>query len=425
MSYKDSGSTPLDDQCLADGAPIKKPVFLYPITEYPAAVSGASHSTVLSEQITQLSSYDRDLWFLDEVSTGLTSISDEDFEEYYDSSQSIPTPELENALLYAGTETFEELQNYTHERIRQMFSDIGVSDYEHHFPNIQKAMRIVEDLMVTLPLRRTGEPAVSHIYRNILRMIEFIEGYNQIYIDRNEAPIFTPEIVEFYICATAMHDFLEDYTMISPIAYHRGGCKEVRKSEFEQWDKGAHFYRAITDSPDSTAQDIITEITLDFGEYENDMFVSTLIALKSDNVEAGQMMEHLEGTVDALQDRYDQRIVQNQLYSLAAYVIKCCDRLDNNATYLYKRDNDGTVVATEPERVYNKALENMEMFDDVLDVLKLIAGHDQMSNEEIARLKPFYLKYDPTRWAKLILAGVPLNTMYQPNENGKGIAKIR
>lgn len=371
-----------------------------------------------------LSSYDRDRWFLDDESNVLTIISEDQFETSFDHAQSIPTEELEATLLYAGNETFDDLRVYTYQEIQQLFVDFGMSEFERDFPNIRKAFGIVEDLMVTMPPRRTGEPAVSHIYRNVLRVIEFIKGFNRIYSERNEVPIFTPEIAEFYICAAAMHDFLEDYSSIPGVGYHRGGCKEFRKSEFEQWDQGVHFYRSIADNPDSQTEDIIAEITLDFGEYENDMFVSTLIALKSDNVDAGQLMDHLEGTVDALQGKYDQKIMNNHLYSLAAYVIKCCDRLDNNATYLFKRDNLGNIIPTKPHRVYKKAMENMILFRDVLDVLKHIAGHDDLNSEELARLKPFYLKYDPTRWAKLILSGVSLNTMYKPNEGGKGIPVI-
>ncbi len=421
MSFKDSGSSPLDDQCLADGNPEKKIVF-YTIPEHPVSGAGSNGVPPLSEQLVQFTSYERDVWFLDPVSTGLASVSPQEFADYY--IPSTPSPELERALLYAGNETFDELHEYTWERIQQMFAGIGVENYQHHFPNIQKAFGIVEELMKTMPHRRTGEPSVAHIYRNVLRIIEFIEGYNEIYTSRGESPIFTPEIAEFYVCASAMHDFLEDYSEIPGIGYQRGRCEEVRKTEFEQWGQGAHFYRAITPDLQSQQEDKIQEITLDFGEYENDMFVSTLLALKSDNVEPGQLMDHLEGTVGELQGRYDQRIIQNQLYSVAAYVIKCCDRLDNNATYLYSRTSSGELIATQAGRVYNKASENLILFNDVLDVLKRIAGHENLSVDEIARLKPFYLKYDPTRWSKLVLAGAPLNTIYHPNEKGKGIAKI-
>lgn len=423
MSYKETDFPLYDDRCLAEESP-QKPLLFYTAAQTLTTDIQASGSLPVAEHITQLSSFDRDAWFLDDASTALASVTAAEFEGYHDETQAIPAPQLEHALLYAGHETFEDLQNYTWERIRQLFVDIGISDYHDHFPNISKAFGIVEDLMETMGARRTGEPSVAHIYRNVLRIIEFIEGYNKIYTDRNEPLIFTPEIAEFYICATAMHDFLEDYSMIPGAGYHRGGCEEMRKTEFEQWGHGAHFYRAISPEPNSPAEDKIHEVTLDFGDHENDMFVSTLVALKSDNVEAGQLMDHLEGTVDALQGRYDQHIVQNQLYSLAAYVIKCCDRLDNNATYLFSRASTGELIATPAGRVYKKAMENLELFRDVLDVLKRIAGHDRMTNNDIAGLKPFYLKYDPTRWSKLILAGVPLNVVYHPNEKGKGIAKI-
>ncbi len=421
MTYKDTGSSPFDDQCVANGSP-EHSVLFYSIPRLPMKDAAAGGSPTLSEYIPRMTSYERDLWFMDELSTGLASVSEDEFTEYY--IPSVPEPELEHALLYAGNESFEELRDYTWDRIDQLFSDVGVADYRYHFPNVNKAFQIVEELMDTMPSRRTGEPSVSHIYRNVLRMIEFIEGYNEIYADRNESPIFTPEIVEFYICATAMHDFLEDYSQIPGVGYHRGGYQKVGKTEFEQWSHGAQFYRAITDTPESQAEDKIHSVTLDFGDYENDMFVSTLLALKSDNVEPGEMMDHLEDTVGELQGRYDQQILQNQLYTLAAYVIKCCDRLDNNATYLFSRTESGELTASAAGRVYNKAQENMVLFDDVLGVLKRIAGHENLSHEEIAQFKPFYLKYDPTRWSKLVLAGVPLNTIYRTNEKGKGIAKI-
>lgn len=420
MTYKDIGSSSLEDQCVSNGGAEKSVVF-YTAPKLPMK-DATNGSPTLSEYIPHMTSYERDIWFMDEVSTGLISISEEEFADYY--VPSVPEPELERALLYAGNESFEELRDFTWDRVNKLFTDMGIADYKYHFPNIQKAFNIVEELMATMPTRRTGEPSVAHIYRNVLRIVEFIEGYNGIYASANDSPIFTPEIAEFYICATAMHDFLEDYSQIPGVGYHRGGCEEVGNNEFDQWSHGAQFYRSITLSPESKEEDKIHSVTLDFGDFENDMFVSTLMALKSDNVAPDQLMDHLEDTVGELQGRYDQRILQNQLYTLAAYVIKCCDRLDNNATYLFSRAESGKLITASPRRVYNKALENMELFDDVLDVLKRIAGHEDMSNEEIAELKPFYLKYDPTRWSKLILAGVPLNFIYRPNEKGKGIAKI-
>ncbi len=384
----------------------------------------ADFSHPLSSALEKMSSYQRDVWMLHPESSAMASIPISEFVEYYNPEDAIPDRELERALLFAGTESFGELQDYTYQRLEQFFKSMGIDNYPYHFTNIDKAMHIVEELMESMPPRRTGEPAVSHIYRNVLRMIEFIEGYNNIYRDYGDPPIFTPDIAEFYICATAMHDFLEDYTFIPGVGYHRGGCEEIRKSEFQQWEHGAHFYRALAVDPGSHIEDKLTEITLDFGDERNDMFVSTLLALKSDHVHPGDLMNHLEGTVDELQDRYDQSVIQNQLLSLAAYVIKCGDRLDNNATYLYSRDTSGNLIPTEPSRVYRKANENLHIFSGVIDVLKRIANHQQLTNEQLAEIKPFYLKYDPARWGKLVLAGMPIQKLYRANEMGKGIARI-
>lgn len=368
-------------------------------------------------------SYQRDYWMQNPIITEeLSHMTFEEFEHIYQPAAMIPSPELYNHLIFAGQQDLNGLRRLTRDRIDQLSKSYDETDFTTS-PNIVKSFQIVERLMETMKPRRTGEDAVAHIYRDVLRVIEFIHGYNSIYQERCGDKLFTPEVAEFYLSQAILHDFLEDeveegYGTTKLIGY----CPESTGIEFGTVNTGAQFSVRRVMNGNGTAGEDIQSIRLDFSPYDeadntnNFLFVGGLKALNSGNLRGKEAMRQLEQGVDTMlrEQQVDMTVRDNWLMAMAPYIIKCCDRLDNNATMTFEM-NEGSQLSPRPSRkVYEKVVENYVLFSHVLSVLKSIAEDDAKSIEQIAKEKPFYLKYDPTRWCKAIQSGIPIDELYRP-----------
>lgn len=321
-------------------------------------------------------------------------------ENYDETTWGLQNTEHAQNVLYAGCESFEYLQRFTYERIHEVLMTLpGDATYDYIYRgNIGRSLQLVQDFMQD-ETRRTGEPGVAHIYRTVLRVVELIEIFNRIAKNKSDDPYIDGLGAEFLICSAIMHDFLED-------SVYRDA--DIDQKGFVVQTDGAGTYFGIIDH----GKERQSSGYMDFGSDSlNDAFVLTLEALNS-ALSPNQLMEHLSECVEDVYDRFGQSETTNLIILIAAYLVKCCDRLDNNATYFKSAS-----------KLIEKAVENLRLFAQVLPVFQQCAHDDTLRPDDLVSLERRYLHYLPDRVAKLLLAGLSPQEIYNRHEDGRGIPR--
>lgn len=358
----------------------------------------------LRETLLKMSSEERNLFLLQspaDINKQYPGFLDGRFlhENYDEATWGLQTEEHMSNVLFAGCEKFETLQEFAKQRIQVLMRQLTNNDsFNFRDGNIGHCLSIVQKFMED-QYRKTCEPSVAHIYRTTLRMVELIELFNSNSLTaRLKAPFADALSAEFLICSAAMHDFLED-------TFESDG-QIISGSIVQRSDEGIRFGILEGSEIDSASNEI------NFGsDTLNDAFVLTLEALDSSK-SPNELMAHIATGSEDLYQLFDQAENGNMMFLMAAYLVKCCDRLDNNATYFKSAI-----------KLVEKCLENLRLFQGVLTVFKMCAGDENLSRAQIAACGRRYLHYLPDRVAKLLLAGFSPQEIYNRHEDGRGIPR--
>lgn len=338
----------------------------------------------------------------------------------------LPSADLTNAMLYAGNDDFNGLRQHTLDTIDQLHvellnTDNTISTFPIKTDNIFRSLEIVERI-VNKQLRRTGEPVVAHNFRCLLRTKQIINYYNELHNYYGSNSRHTPEIAEAEYISSNLHDFEEDPIIQADESIHIGRTKVIPNPDSKENNKILFLRRAMQNKRGYTS--ILEDMKLDLNPTQIHYIQNALRALNSSETEKDMIIEHLMGIVHeeyAAITLFDAESFV--LSSIPIYIKTGADRPDNLATYFMNQNSSHQLVPVSPEKLINKAQENLFMFDlaeihMLLDSPNLLASPLIYNSLEEVN-SPSTLQFFPSRWAKLVLLGVSPNQMYTiPNEGG-------
>ncbi|HRN70055.1 MAG TPA: hypothetical protein PLS49_02615 [Candidatus Woesebacteria bacterium] len=218
----------------------------------------------------------------------------------YTQKRWMPDADLLNAMLFAGQNNFENLQEYTYQHIQQLTVELRDSQTEtihsHNVPtdNIYKSLGIQERLVEDM-LRRTGEKVIAHIYRSLLRTSGFIHYYNNLHNTYGLNTTFTPERAEIAYLATNLHDFEEDPIIQNDARIHVGKTKVIPHTHEPQHKQFFFLRRAMQSKRGRTT--VQEDMQLDLDSKRIHYLQNALRALNSSQTDQDLIMEHLLGVV--------------------------------------------------------------------------------------------------------------------------------
>lgn len=365
-------------------------------------------------------------------------------EKTFNEKDFLPSPELIDAIIFAGKEDFAGLQQYTYDHIQNASVDLKIdpqASTTHSFPvpndNIFKALVIVERFMVH-EHRRTGEPGIAHIYRTILRTSEIIDYYNNRYNTLGTHIRFTPEIAEIAYLTAVLHDFVEDQLPQNDHTFEKGEAKAIYFNTDGKPDARFFLRRALYKNRTLRYKgNAEKDMELDIDPPYVPFLDNALKALNSSNVKPHLILEHLFSHLHTRMHATSKQNViplldidQYVLHSIPVYIKAGADRPDNLATYFHYKNQLGDIMVTPREKIYKKALENLVMFNEA-ELHMLSDGPEYFLSAEIFETdqddtfqkddtlqSPSSLPFFPSRWASLILLGLNPNQMYTIPEKG-------